>query len=97
MDFEAVDTGEVSLGALSGDQGGVHLEDDVMERCAEVSSIDSAVSSRLGVVEILASCTVQLDSLDIGIVRLAHWQERVLLAHNARALSKVRLLVLVEL
>ena len=68
MNLESVDAGNVSLGALDGDQCGVDLEDDVVEGCTEIRAVNGRMSGRLGVIEIFASSTVELDCLDVGVV-----------------------------
>lgn len=68
MDLESVNSRNVSLGALGGDQGGVDLEDDIVEGGTEVCAVDGRVSGGFGVVEVFTSCTVELDRLDIGVV-----------------------------
>lgn len=97
MHLEAVAARDVPLDALCRHQGGVHLEEDVVERGAEVSAVDGGVARRLGVVDILASRAVQLDGLGVGHVREPHRQQGVRRTHDARALAEVGLLILLEL
>lgn len=97
MDFEAVHARDVALRALRGDQGWVHLEDDVVERGAEVGAVDGGVPRGLWVVRIFAAGAVELDGFEVGDVREAHGQERVGVAHDARTFPELGLLILVEL
>lgn len=97
MHLEAVDAGDVSLDAFGGDEGGVDLEDDVVEGGAEVGAIDGGVARGFGVVEILAAGAVELDGLEVGDIGEAHGEQGVRVAVDARAFTKFRLLVLVEL
>lgn len=77
MDSEAVYARNVPLHALGGDQRRVYLEHDVVERGAKVGAVNGGVARRLGVVNILAACAVELDGLLVGNVREAHGQEGV--------------------
>ncbi|KAJ3543199.1 hypothetical protein NM208_g3699 [Fusarium decemcellulare] len=40
-------------GALRGDEGGIDLEEDVVEGCAKVDAVNGGVARRLGVVDVL--------------------------------------------
>ena len=97
VDLEAVDAGYVTLDALSGDQGGVDLEDDVVEGGAEVGTIDSSVAGRLGVVNVLAPGAIELHRPEIRYVRESHRQERVAVALDAGALPELGFLVFLKL
>ena len=77
VDLEAVAARHVALYRLGGDEGGVDLEDDVVEGGAKVRAVDGGVAGRLGVVNVLAASAVQLNGLDVGNVGEAHGEERV--------------------
>lgn len=87
--FEAEDSRLVAALGLGREHGGVYLEEDVVEGGAEVGAVDDGVARGFGVVEVLAARAVQLDGRGVGHVRLAHGQQRLRLAHDARALAKV--------
>lgn len=77
MDLEPVHAWHVPLDALAGDQGRVYLEYDVVERRAEVGTVDGGVPLRLGVVDVFAARAVEFDGFDVGYVGEAHGEERV--------------------
>lgn len=85
----------VSVLSLPRDHLRVDLEQDVVERRAKVCAVDAGVPRRFRVVDVLAPRAVQLDRREVRYVVLAHGEERVLIAHDARALAKVRFLILV--
>lgn len=97
MYLEAIYTRDVSVGALGSHQRWIDLEHDVVEGCAEVGTVDGTVSRGLGVVDILAPSTIELDRLLVRDVGLAHWQEGMRMTEDAWALSEVGFLILVEL
>lgn len=87
----------ISPDAFLGYQGWVNLEQDVLERGAKVSAIDSGVSGRFWVVEVFAFAAVEFDGLDVGEVGHAGWEERVVLAHNAGTFAKVAFFIFLKL
>ena len=95
MNFETVDAGNVALLGLLGDEGRVDLEEDVVERRAEVGTVDGCVSRGLRVVEIFAFRAVEFDCLLTGVVGLAHWQEWLRVAEDTGTFAEVGFLVLV--
>lgn len=97
MHLEAKDLGLVPTLALVRQHGRIHLEQDVVKRGAEVSAIDDGVARGLWVVEVFAAGTVELHGGRVGQVGLAHGEERLRFAHDARAFSKVGFLELLEL
>ena len=62
---------------------------DIRDLAALTAAVDDGVARGFGVVEVLAARAVQLDGRGVGHVRLAHGQQRLRLAHDARALAKV--------
>lgn len=97
VDPEAVDPGLVSFLRLLRDQRGVDLEQDVLEGGAEVGAVDGGVAGGFRVVEVFTFGAVELDGLDVGVVRHAHGEERVVFAHDARTLAEIALLVFLQL
>jgi hypothetical protein len=97
MDAEPENARLVTTNTLLGDQGRIHLEENIMERSSEICSVDRGMARRLGIVDILALGAIELHGLDVGEVRKTHGEERVLLAHDTRALSEVAFLVLIKL
>lgn len=97
MDLEPVHAGHVALGALGGDQGRVDLEDDVVEGCAEVGTVDGRVPGGFGVVRVLAARAVEFDGLEVRDVGETHGEERVGVTHDSGAFPELGFLVLVEL
>lgn len=95
--LEAVDSGLVATQALLRVQGGIHLEEDGVEGGAEVGTVDGGVAGGFGVVDVFAFGAVELDGALVGEVGLAHGEERMAFAHDARTLAKVAFLVLVKL
>lgn len=68
-----------------------------MERSSEISSINGGMARRLGVVQIFAFGTVQLDSAGIGNVGLTSGEKGLSLAHQAGTFTEVALFVLLGL
>ena len=97
MRLEAEAARRVALVTLLRDQGRVDLEEYVRERRAEVGAVNRRVARRLGRVDVLALCAVQLDALLMRQVREPDREQRVRAAKDARAAAKVALLVLFEL
>lgn len=58
MNFETVYPRGISLVAFGGDERGVDLEYDVVERSAKVGPIDGGMARRFRIVDILTPCTV---------------------------------------
>lgn len=97
MHLEAEDLRFVAANGFIWDEGGVDLEDDVMEGGTKVGAIDSRVAGRLWIVDIFAFGTVELDGLHICDVGQSHGEEVLLFAVDARTFAEVALLVLIEL
>lgn len=97
MHPEPVDLRFVAALGLWRQEAGVHLEEDVMERGAEVGAIDDGVAGGFWIVEVLAARAVELDSADVGVVVLAHGEQILTFAGKARAFAEVALLEFVEL
>lgn len=97
MHLEAVDAGDVPLDAFGGDEGGIDLEDDVVEGGAEVGAVDGGMARGFGVVEVLAAGAVELDGLEVGDVGETHREQGVRVTVDAGTFAKLGLLVLVEL
>lgn len=97
MDFESINSWGISFIALWRDECGVDLEEDVVERCTKVCSINSCVARRFGVVDILAFGTVELYCFKVWVVRLSHRQQGLRFAHHSRAFAKIILFVLLKL
>lgn len=97
MHLEAVDAGDVPLDAFGWNEGGVDLENDVVEGGAEVGAVDRGVARGFGVVEVLTPGAVELDGLEVGNVGETHGEQRVRVAVDAGTFAKFGLLVLVEL
>lgn len=95
--LEAVDAGDVPLDAFGGDEGGIDLEDDVVEGGAEVGAVDGGMARGFGVVEVLAAGAVELDGLEVGDVGETHGEQGVRVTVDAGTFAKLGLLVLVEL
>jgi hypothetical protein len=55
------------------------------------------VAGGFGVVGVFAAGAVESYGFEVGDVAEAHWEERVGVAHDARAFPELGLLVLVEL
>lgn len=72
MDSESVNSWNISVVALLGNQSGVYLEDNIVKRCAEVCTIDRRMAGGFGVVDIFAFSAVELYSLNVRVVGLAH-------------------------
>ena len=68
-----------------------------MEGSAEIGAVDGCVAGGLGVVEIFAFRTVQLDGLLAGVVAETHGEEGLGFAEDAGAFAEVSFLVFVEL
>lgn len=97
MDLKAVNPWSVAVVALGWDQGWVDLEYDIVEGGTEVCAIDSRVTRGFRIVDIFTFGAIELHCLHIWVVGLAHRKERMCLAHDSRAFSKIRLLVFLEL
>lgn len=97
MHFEAVDLGLVAAAGFFGDEGWVDLEEDVVERGAEVGAVDGGVARGLGVVEVFAFGAVELYAFLVRDVGEAHGEEGVVLAHYAGAFAEVAFFVFFEL
>ena len=97
MDLEAKNPGHVPCPALLRNQGWVDLEEDIVERGAEVGAIDGGVSGRLRVVDVLTLGAVHLDRLLVREIGLAHREQGVGVADDAGAFAEVGFLVFVEL
>lgn len=97
MDLEAVDARHVALGALGGDEGGVDLEEDVVEGGAEVGAVDAGVAGGLWVIDVLALGAEELDGFEVGDVGEAHGEQGVGAAHDAGAFPEFGLFVFLEL
>ena len=96
MDFEPKDLRLIPLARLRGDKGGIDLEQDVVERGAEVRPVDARVAAGLGVVDVLAFRAVQLHGLQARVVARADRQERMRLAHDPGTAAEVRFLELLD-
>lgn len=68
-----------------------------MEGGAEVGSVDGGVAGGFGVVDVFAFGAVEFHGFDAGEVGEAHWEEGVVLTHDAGTFSEVGFLVFVEL
>lgn len=97
MHFEAVDGGLVATPGLCREEGRVLLEEDVVEGCAKVCAVDGGMARGLGVVEVFAARTVQLDRVYTCYIGYTHWKKMLLFAVNARALSERAFFVLLGL
>lgn len=97
MDLEAKRAWDVALHALAGNQRRVDLEEDVVERGAEVGAVNTGVSRRLGIVGVLAPGAVKLHGLLIRNIGEPHGQEGVGIAEDARTFAEVGFLIFVEL
>jgi hypothetical protein len=97
MNLEPVDARLVATDALLRDESGVNLEQHAVEGAAKVGAINGRVARGLGVVDVFALGAVEANGAHAGNIMLAHGKERVTFAHNAGALAKVALLVLVNL
>lgn len=97
MHLEAKHPGAIALLALVGHQGRVDLEEDVGEGGAEVGAVDVGVPRRFRVVEVLAFGAVELDGLDVRVVRHAGREERRGAAEDPRAFAEVGFLVFFQL
>lgn len=97
MHLEAKHPGAVALLAFVGHQGRVDLEEDVGEGGAEVGAVDVGVPRRFRVVEVLAFGAVELDGLDVRVVRHAGREERRGAAEDPRAFAEVGFLVFFQL
>lgn len=69
MDLEAKDTRFISLKGLWWHVGRMYLKKHMWERCAEISTINSCMSRRFGIVNVFTSWTVELDSLGVRNIR----------------------------
>jgi hypothetical protein len=94
--LEAKDSWLEAALRLGGQHVGVDLEQDVVERGAKVSAIDAGVARRLRIVDVFAAPAVELDGGRVGHVGLAHGEEGLRVAHDARAFAKVGLFELLE-
>lgn len=97
MDLEAEDARHVPFQTLCRYQRRVDLEDDVVEGGAKVGSVDGGVAARLRVVHVLAAGAVELDGFNVGDVRQAHGEERVVKAVDAGAFAKLGFLIFFKL
>jgi hypothetical protein len=97
VDLESVASGRVALDGLGWRQGGVDLEENLGEGGAEVCAVDGGMAARLGIVEVLAPGAPELDRLLVRDVGQADGQEGMRVAVDARAFSKVGLLIFLEL
>jgi hypothetical protein len=78
-------------------QGRVDLEEDVVEGGAEVGAVDAVVARGLGVVDVLALGAVEFDIAGVGDVVLAHGEQVLGFAEDARAFAEGALLVFLDL
>ena len=97
MNFEAVHPWNVSVNRLARDESWIHLKEYVVKACSEVSTVDGLMPIRFRVVYVFASGAVQLHRALVGNVGLAHRKERVGVAEDARAFSKIAFLVFLQL
>ena len=88
MHAETVDARLVAALGLGGRQGRVDLEEDVVEAGAEVGAVDGVVARGFGIVDVLAARAVELDVRHVGYVVLAHGQQVLRLADDARAFAE---------
>ena len=88
MHAESVDARLVAALGLGGRQGRVDLEEDVVEAGAEVGAVDGVVARGFGVVDVLAARAVELDVGHVGYVVLAHGQQVLRFADDARAFAE---------
>jgi len=72
--LEAINSWDVSIVALCGDEGGVDLEYDVVEGGAEISTINGGMARGFWIVDIFTSSTVEFHCLNVRIVGLSHGQ-----------------------
>lgn len=89
MELEPVNPRRVSIQILCRYQARVYLEEDIVEARPKVGAVDGGMAGGFGIVDVFAPGTVELDSLRIRHVGLAHWQESLRFARYARALAKV--------
>jgi hypothetical protein len=83
--------------ALLRDQGRVDLEEDVVERGAEVRAVDGGVTGRFRVVDVFAFDAVHLYRFLVRDVGLAHGKQWVGVADHAWAFAEISFFVFVEL
>lgn len=97
MHLEAKHPRLVAPQALGRHQARVHLEQDVLERRAEVGAIYAGVPCGLGVVQILAFGAVQFDRGVVRRVVLAGGQQGLRCAHYTRTFAEFALFVFLRL
>lgn len=97
MDLEAKYAGHVAVVGLGGYQSRVDLKENVVEGGAKIGAIDQRMTGGFGIIDVFATCAVEFDGLDVGIIGLTHGQQRMRFAHNAWAFTELGLLVLVKL
>jgi len=94
---ETVDAGLVAALRLRGRQGRVDLEQDVVEGGAEVGAVDGVVARGFRVVDVLTARAVELHVGHVGHVVLAHGQQVLGFADDARAFAEDALFELLHL
>jgi len=68
MNLEAINSWDVSIVALRGNECGVNLKYDVVEGCAKVRAVYGRVSRGFWVVDVFTFRAVELDCFDVWIV-----------------------------